>query len=141
MSSMRQDLLLDSNLFVDDDSVAEEVEENGHAKDKDTGGHKHKRKRNKRASKKQASKSGNGFVANSSGETDKENEESQEAIEIELVPETIELDKNYEEFARVFEHFKVGSVAGCSGERLVLTWLFFGVASSTMRKRRAKRRR
>lgn len=109
MSSMRQDLLLDSNMFVDDETPDDStrVEENGQNKES------HKRKRNKKANKnrQQASKQkGLDVPAHSGGETtdrERTDEESQEAVEVELVPETIELEKNYEEFARVFEHFKV----------------------------------
>lgn len=96
--SFRQEVLLDSNIFVDDDET--EVEETATVKN-DT---KYKRKRNK---KKKGAKTPNVPIT-SSGETDKENDEQSgmEDIEIELVPEKIELDKNYQEFSRIFEHFK-----------------------------------
>lgn len=97
-------------MFVDDETLEEVVEGNGQNKES----HKHKRKRSKNKANKnrQQAREQTGPVgaANSGGETtdrERTDEESQEAIEIELVPETIELDKNYEEFARVFEHFKV----------------------------------
>lgn len=97
--TFRQEVLLDNNLFVDDDQA--EVAQSLAGKAKDT---KYKRKRNK---KKKAAKNPNAAIT-SSGETDKENDEQSAAddIEIELVPEEIELDKNYEEFSKVFEHFK-----------------------------------
>ena len=102
MTSLRQEVLLDSNLFEDEDQT--EIQMENYVANKDS---KYKRKRNK---KNKASKTRKTF-ATSSGETDKENEERSESddIDIELVPEKIELDKNYQEFSKVFEHFSVSN--------------------------------
>lgn len=95
---------LDTNLFIDDDSVDVDNEETL-ASVKDS---KHKRKRNK---KKKAPKVA-AVVANNVDESNKENADQDEQmiseeIEIELVPEEVELGQNYAEFAKVFDHFKV----------------------------------
>lgn len=94
---------LDTNLFIDDDSVDVDNEETL-ASVKDS---KHKRKRNK---KKKAPKVA-AVVANNVDESNKENADQDEQmiseeIEIELVPEEVELGQNYAEFAKVFDHFK-----------------------------------
>jgi hypothetical protein len=109
MSNLRQDLLLDSSLFVDDDRFVAEVDAKNSGKDN---GAKNKRKRSKKSKSKAVRRAD--LVGNSNGETDKESglEDGKgggDEIEIELVPETIKLDKNFEEFAKVFEHFKVSN--------------------------------
>lgn len=98
MSTATMDLL-DSNLFVDDDELDQVTEENS-SQQKEV---KNKRKRNKK--KKVPKVVSEPVKAND----DKENEagSDEEKIEIELVPEEIKLDKNYEEFSKIFEHFRV----------------------------------
>ena len=107
MSNLRQDLLLDSSLFVDDDRFVAEVDAKNSGKDN---GAKNKRKRSKKSKNKAVRRVD--LVGNSNGETDKESgleDGKGDEIEIELVPETIKLEKNFEEFAKVFEHFKVSN--------------------------------
>jgi len=107
MSNLRQDLLLDSSLFVDDDRFVAEVDAKNSGKDN---GAKNKRKRSKKSKNKAVRRAD--LVGNSNGETDKESgleDGKGDEIEIELVPETIKLEKNFEEFAKVFEHFKVSN--------------------------------
>ena len=102
MSTATMDIL-DSNLFVDDDEVDQVAEENISHKEV-----KNKRKRNK---KKKLPKVQQTVSEPMRVEDDKENEvneeNAEEKIEIELVPEEIKLDKNYEEFSKIFEHFRV----------------------------------
>lgn len=99
-SISRQDL--DSNLFddVDEETTNENDENQSQNQKKDS---KNKRKRNK----KKKSQRKNEPVTNN-GTNNKENHsDDDEQIEIEIVPEEIVLDKNYAEFSKVFDHFKL----------------------------------
>ena len=106
-------ITFDDDLFVYDDEAHYETDESGkNQKQKDS-----KRKRNRK--KKPAStaiKAKNGpekIIANGHDSTNessnKENGDVDDKIEIEFVPEEITLDKNFAEFSRVFEHFKVSN--------------------------------
>ncbi|RNA12569.1 Splicing factor 3B subunit 2 [Brachionus plicatilis] len=88
--------LLEDDLFVEDPefSQQEEWSQNGCKKDS--------RQKRKRAKKKKSPKS---------DQTDKParittQDQPDEKIDIEFVPEDIHLDKHYAEFSKVFEHFK-----------------------------------
>lgn len=109
-SVSRQDL--DSNLFddVDDDTANETDETQSQQQKKDS---KNKRKRvKKKKSQKKHEPATNGNVNNIENNNNKENHSDDEDIEIELVPEEIVLDKNYAEFAKVFDHFKLTGPEG-----------------------------
>jgi hypothetical protein len=99
-------LELDNNLFDDDDQHNSETDQttSTQQKQKDS---KNRRKRNK---KKKPQKSANNAEDQSNKENNSETIDDKDQdiqIEIELVPEEIKLDKNYEEFSKVFDHFKV----------------------------------
>ena len=105
-------LVLDSNLFDDEDDNDLVSEENSLSKPKDS---MNKRKRTK---KKKPQKSFDTIAslidANEAAAPVKEKEAGDEnadpdttEIEIELVPEEIKLEKNFEEFSKIFDHFKV----------------------------------
>lgn len=98
MSTATMDIL-DSNLFVDDDEVDQVAEENISHKEV-----KNKRKRNKKLKK--LPKVHQPMRVEDDKENEVNEENAEEKIEIELVPEEIKLDKNYEEFSKIFEHFR-----------------------------------
>ena len=99
--------MLDDDLFVNDDEINRDTDENGkNSKQKDS-----KRKRNRKkkpvtqANKQLQHTNGTNGNHSANESSNKENDESD--IEIEFVPEEITLDKNFAEFSRIFDHFKV----------------------------------
>ncbi len=106
-------LELDNNLFDDEDDNDLASEENSlsNQKSKDS---KNKRKRTKKK-KPQKSFDTIASLIDTSEAAVKEKEagdenadpDNTETIEIELVPEEIKLEKNFEEFSKIFDHFKV----------------------------------
>ena len=101
-------ITFDDDLFVNDDGVDIETDESEkNQKQKDS-----KRKRNRKkkstaiAPKSKSETITNGKHSANENGSNKENDDAD--IEIEFVPEEITLDKNFAEFSRVFEHFKVG---------------------------------
>ncbi len=107
--------VLDSNLFIDDDTGQATNEELSSSQQQARENSKHKRKRNK---KKKVAANGN-KENKQQQQVEEESEkpgENKDAIEIELVAEEVELDANYAEFSKVFEHFKFANAATESKE-------------------------